>query len=349
MATLTQLSSGKWRAQVRRQGLYKGATFTLKRDAEAWAKRIEVQTSHIIATGYQPVPDRYTLADLIDGYGASVKMTGKTKIATHAMLKRELGTIPLKRLNNVHLREFIETRRAAGAGGVTIACDLSFLGTILKWGKHSQQMDIPTTLTTDARRNLTALKVSVRSAERDREPTQDELDRLYDYWNNNKRQRVPMTTLCRFALATAMRQEEICSIQIEDVNAHKRTVIIRDRKDPQRKHGNHQTVPLRAEAWALVEPVLRERTSGKVFPYQASSVSTAFTRACAKLNIVDLHFHDLRHKATSDLFTLGLSIPQVALFTGHKTWTQLRRYTHIKADEVHAALEALTKKQKENS
>lgn len=349
MATLTQLPSGKWRAQVRKSGLYKNATFAMKRDAQAWARQMEVQTSHIIATGYQPVPDRYTVADLIDGYGASVKIPGKTKLATHAMLKRELGTIPLKRLNAVHLREFIERRLAAGAGGVTIGADLSFLGTILKWGKHSQQMDIQTTLTTDARRNLTARKVSVRSAERDREPTQDELERLYNYWNNNKRQRVPMTTLCQFALATAMRQEEICSILIEDVDAQKRTVIIRDRKDPQRKQGNHQTVPLRPEAWALVEPVLRERTSGKVFPYQASSVSTAFTRASAKLKIVDLHFHDLRHKATSDLFALGLSIPQVALFTGHKTWTQLRRYTHIKADDVHAALEELAKKQKENS
>lgn len=349
MATLTQLKSGKWRAQVRKGGLYKGATFNFRRDAEMWAKKIEVQASHIIATGYQPVPDRYTVADLIDGYGVSVKIPGKTKLATHAMLKRELGTVALKRLNAVHLREFIERRLAAGAGGVTIGADLSFLGTILKWGKHSQQMDIPTTLTTDARRNLTALKVSVRSAERDREPTQDELERLYDYWDTNKRQRVPMTTLCQFALATAMRQDEICSILIEDVNTEKRTVLIRDRKDPQRKQGNHQTVPLRPEAWALVEPVLRERATGKVFPYQASSVSTAFTRACTKLKIVDLHFHDLRHKATSDLFRLGLNIPEVALFTGHKTWTQLRRYTHTKAEDVHAALEALTKKQEKHA
>ena len=321
----------------------------MKREAQAWARQIEVQTSHIIATGYQPVPERYTIADLIDGYGASVKIPGKTKLATHAMLKRELGMVPLKRLNAVHLREFIERRLASGAGGVTVGADLSFLGTILKWGKHSQQMDIQTTLTTDARRNLTALKVSVRSAERDREPTQDELERLYDHWTNNKRQRIPMTTLCQFALTTGMRQEEICSIRIEDVNADKRTVMIRDRKDPQRKLGNHQTVPFRPEAWALVEPVLRERTNGKVFPYQASSVSTAFTRACAKLKIIDLRFHDLRHKATGDLFRLGLSIPQVALFTGHKTWQQLRRYTHTKAEDVHAALEALTKKQKETA
>ena len=70
-------------------------------------------------------------------------------------------------------------------------------------------------------------------------------------------------------------------------------------------------------------------------------MSTAFSRACTKVGIADLRFHDLRHKATSDLFRLGLTIPQVALLTGHKTWTQLKRYTHTKSEDVHAALRTL--------
>jgi len=344
MATFQQLASGKWRAQVRKGGLYKGATFDLKREAQAWARQIEVQASHIIATGYQPVPDRFTVADLIDSYGTSVPMTGKTKIATHAMLKRELGTILLKRLNNVHLRDFIDTRLAAGAGGVTIAADLSFLGAILKWGKHSRQMDLPTHITTDARRDLAARNVPTRSAERDREPTKAELEKLFSLWRDNKRQKIPMATLCAFAMATTMRQNEICSILVEDVDAVKRTVIIRDRKDPRRKVGNHHTIPLLPNAWALIEPILRQRTTGRVFPYDAASVSTAFTRACTKLGIVDLRFHDLRHKATSELFRMGLTIPQVSLLTGHKTWTQLKRYTHTKAEDVHDAVLALVSK-----
>jgi hypothetical protein len=67
MATFTKLASGKWRAQVRKGGLYRGETFTLKRDAQAWAQQIEVQAEHIVANGYQPVPERYTVGDLIDG------------------------------------------------------------------------------------------------------------------------------------------------------------------------------------------------------------------------------------------------------------------------------------------
>jgi integrase len=113
--------------------------------------------------------------------------------------------------------------------------------------------------------------------------------------------------------------------------------VIRDRKDPREKEGNDQTVPLLPAAWRIVASILKERTSGKVFPVRAASVSTAFTRACKTLGIEDLHFHDLRHRATADLFRQGLDIPRVVLMTGHKTWAQLRRYTNIKPADVHAA------------
>jgi len=59
--------------------------------------------------------------------------------------------------------------------------------------------------------------------------------------------------------------------------------------------------------------------------------------------IEDLHFHDLRHRATVQFFRMGLDIPRVALLTGHKTWAMLRRYTDIKPADVHAALDAKKK------
>jgi hypothetical protein len=43
-------------------------------------------------------------------------MGGRTKQAPHAMLRRELGSVPLKRINGIHLRDFIDKRRGAGAG-----------------------------------------------------------------------------------------------------------------------------------------------------------------------------------------------------------------------------------------
>lgn len=256
------------------------------------------------------------------------------------MLVRELGSVRLAALNGVVLRDFVDRRVNAGAGGVTIAGDLSFLSAVLKWGRHARQLDINDKVAIDARASLKVRGLSTRSKERTREPSDDELRRLFSYWVSNSRQKIDMPMLCRFALATGMRQNEICSLQVEDVSRERRTVIIRNRKDPQKKAGNDQTVPLLPDAWEVVEPILKDRTDGVLFQgVRAASVSTAFTRACAALGIEDLHFHDLRHRAAAQFFRMGLDIPRVALLTGHKTWAMLRRYTDMKPEDVHLAVQ----------
>ena len=71
-----------------------------------------------------------------------------------------------------------------------------------------------------------------------------------------------------------------------------------------------------------------------VFPYNSKSLGTAFRRTCRALGIVDLHFHDLRHEATSRLFEAGFDIPEVSLVTGHKDWKMLRRYLNIRPHQI---------------
>jgi integrase len=341
MAAFSQLPSGKWRVQVRRAGIYKAATFLTKREASDWAGQIEVQAHHIKASGFAPPPKNATLADLIDKYEEdAAKLYGKTKAATLSMLRRELGKVRLSALSAIVLRDFIDRRTEAGAGGVTIAADLSFLSAVLKWGRHVRRIDIPERLALEARGSLQHRGLNTRSQERTREPTDAELARLYAHWHASPRQVIPMVTVCQFALASGMRLGEICRIEGNDVDVKARSVVIRDRKDPRNKAGNDQTVPLLAEAWAIIQPRLDAADGGLIFPYRVASVSTAFTRACIELGIRDLHFHDLRHRATAQFFRMGLDIPRVALLTGHKTWAMLRRYTDIKAEDVHAAVAA---------
>ena len=341
MPTFSQLPSGRWRVQVRRAGIYKAKTFDKKSQASAWATEIEAQANHVTAGGFAPVPKASTLKDLIDAYQEEVTTPhGRTKAATLEMLKRSIGSVKLAGLNSVVLRDFIDRRQKDGAGGVTIAGDLSFLSSILKWARHSRRLDVPDRLAMEARASLKYRNLKTRSNERDREPTDDELRRIFEHWRTKQLQKIPMETLVRFALATGMRQAEICRIQVEDVDRDRQTVIIRDRKDPEEKDGNHQTVPLLPDAWAILSKAIEGRTEGFVFPYKGASVSTAFTRACKDLDppIMDLHFHDLRHRATSQFFRMGLDIPRVALLTGHKTWAMLSRYTDIKPEDVHAAI-----------
>lgn len=339
MPTFSQLPSGKWRAQVRRAGLYRAATFPTKREAKDWAMAIESQFMHVAASGFAPVPKTATLRDLIEKYREEMpREPGKTKAATLEMLARELGAIKLTSLNAVILRDFIDGRLKNGAGGVTVAADLSFLSAVLKWGRHARKLDLPENLAQEARESLKHRGLSTRSREREREPTDEELEQLYRHWQSNPRQRIDMVTLCRFALATGMRQGEICRLQVEDIDRKRRTVLIRDRKDPRSKAGNDQTVPLLPDAWSIVEGLIDGRTEGSLFGVNGASVSTAFTRACQSVDpaIKDLTFHDLRHRATAQFFRMGLDIPRVALLTGHKTWSMLRRYTDIKPEDVHA-------------
>lgn len=340
MANPIRLPSGKWRVQVRRAGIYRSATFSTKAEARNWATQVESQARHVAASGYAPPPKGATLADLIDKYTETQRREpGRTKVATLAMLRRTLGNVLLSNLSAAVLRDFIDRRVDEGAGGVTIAADLSFLSAVLRWARHSRYLDVPDRLALEARASLRLRGLETRSEERSREPTDAELAQLFAHWQARPRQRIDMPTLCRFALATGMRLGEICGLQVEDVDRDARTVVVRDRKDPRRKAGNDQTVPLLPEAWAIVAPLLKGRTEGSIFGVRAASVSTAFTRACAELGIEDLRAHDLRHRATAQFFRMGLDIPKVALLTGHKTWAMLRRYTTIKPADVHAAVE----------
>jgi integrase len=76
-----------------------------------------------------------------------------------------------------------------------------------------------------------------------RRPTQNELDRIITALEENPRLIIPVGRIVRFAVATAMRQEEICRVEWRDFDPEARMLVIRDRKDPRKKDGNNQRIP----------------------------------------------------------------------------------------------------------
>jgi integrase len=52
------------------------------------------------------------------------------------------------------------------------------------------------------------------------------------------------------------------------------------------------------------------------------------------LAIKDLHFHDLRHEATSRLFERKFSIVEVQQVTLHESWKTLQRYVNLNPGDV---------------
>jgi integrase len=74
-------------------------------------------------------------------------------------------------------------------------------------------------------------------------------------------------------------------------------------------------------------------------PSAAPSTSSASCPAARRAGIKDLHFHNLRYEAISRFFEKGLSVPEVALISGHRNYRMLFRYTHLRAEDLVSKLD----------
>ena len=151
---------------------------------------------------------------------------------------------------------------------------------------------------------------------------------------NDQRQRI--NTL---ALETGMRRGEILSIKKSHINYSKSVLLI-----PSTKTDQPRSIPLSSQALMALRGQLTasQKVSEGVIPlvestlfhYRPRGLSGAFLKLCRKVKIDDLHFHDLRHEATSRLFEKGLNPVEVATITGHKDTKMLMRYTHLRAEDL---------------
>ena len=328
MATIRKRGE-RWQAQVRKKGSRAvSRSFATKAAAQTWARETE---RAIERREFQPDP-LPPLGELIARYRAEMPPPGRTKDAVLRMLEAELGDAVIDKPTVIRYAE--KRAREHGAGPATISQDLIYLRGVLSAARAHWDLPADVAVVDDARVVLSARGLVGRSRERDRRVTPEELDQLRAYFESPRRRNaaIPMWALVQFAIASCMRLGEICRIRWADVDETDRTVVIQARKDP-RQPRDH-TVPLLGEAWTLVQA--QPRSAPEIFPYNPRTVSTLFTRTVQRLGIPDLRFHDMRHEGISRLFEQGYGVPQVALVSGHRTWTQLRRYTTLKAKDLHA-------------
>jgi integrase len=338
MASILKIGD-TWRAQIRRKGHKSmSETFPTKAQAAAWARGIEAEMD---ARRFKDVRGlaNLTLKALITRYREEIGAEhpfGKNKTAVLNMWEREHGDTAVADITDEYLTRFVRDRRKGGAGGVTIGIDLTYLAGIFKIAKELWKLPVSLDPIASARSNMAHLKISTRSEERQRRPTEKEIADLCDYLDQHST--LPMRDLIHFAIESAMRIEEITMLRWVDLNEADRTIMIRDRKHPRQKKGNDQEVPLLGKTFEIVQrqPKPEEVTPEcRIFPVKADTVSTIFPRAKKALKIVDLHFHDLRHEGVSRLFEQGYQIQEVALVSGHRDWKMLARYTQIKAKDLH--------------
>lgn len=312
-------------------------TFARKQAALAWARKRETELAEPGAIE-RANRKAATVKEMIDRYLTEmekVRPLGKTKLATlKAISESYLGKLNDQDINSQVLVEYALWRMGKEGGTVqpqTAGNDLAHLGAVLSIARPAWGYAVDPHAMTDARRVLKKLGYNMKSRERDRRPTLDELDKLLTHFQGIQARRptsINMLKMVGFALFSTRRQEEITRIQWTDLDEVGQRVLVRDMKNPGQKIGNDVWCHLPPEAWAILQTM--PKVLPEIFPYSAESVSTSWTRACQILGIENLHFHDLRHDGVSRLFEMDWDIPRVASVSGHRDWNSMRRYTHLR-------------------
>jgi len=331
MASFQKLPSGRWRGQVRRAGASLSRTFDSKTEAQDWAKATEVAVKQRAVNGAIDVPAAMLLEQAIEAYLKAVNIKPANQASLRAFGKA-LPNLALRDLNDATMQRWINHRLNQGVVGATISHNIGLVSGMLKWLRHNRHLKVDLTLAKNARASLSAAKIQTTSQERDRYITDKEIEAFKVIFSEQDKLKLPMNDLMEFALASGMRLGEICRITHEDYSHNEGVVVVRDRKDPKRKEGNHMRVPLSSKARAIIGK--QPTKVGRIFPFRTNSVSSAWIAARQLADIEDVTFHDLRHRAITDLFARGLTIEQVALISGHKTWAQLRRYTQTQPNSI---------------
>jgi integrase len=324
MATITKRTNG-WSVQVRRKG-YPQQTRTLptKAEAQAWAREQEGRIDRALAPINLRLLKATTLRALLDRYLTEVtpaKASAHSETSRLKKLLREQSFCDLA-LADLTPRAFAEyrTARLAVVKPGTVHRELGLIRHALEVARREWDVDLPT----NPLDRVTRPKLANA---RDRRLNPGEHERLKVAL---QRTRNPLVAaVVEFAIHTAMRRGEILALRWEQVNWQQRTAYIADSKT-----GVPRTIPLLDGALAVLVQLRPTLARGPVFPVTMEGLKQAWERARDRAGVGDLHFHDLRHEAISRLCEMGLTLPEVALISGHKDPRMLFRYVNLRPADV---------------
>jgi integrase len=323
-----------YQARIRRQGFPTlSRTFPSRGEAQQWltqhetiirtriyAVKMEAERQRVAS---ECAPQYRTLGDLMRRYLALVtpqkRSLDQETLRMKGLLKHTLADCPLNGLSPQRVAEWRDLRLQSVSSS-TVKRDMTLLAHVLKvasdeWGEPF------------AKNPFRAVRRPREASPRDRRFNPGEEAALLAACDEARA--TYLRPIVELAIETAMRQSEIVGLDWSRVNLARRSVYL-----TMTKNGTSRGVPLSLRAMNVLSQLPGDRL-GQVFSgVTAEAVKRAFIRARKRAGMEDFRFHDLRHEATSRLFEKGLTVPEVARITGHKTWTMLERYTHLQLEDV---------------
>ncbi len=307
-------------------------TFNRRRDAEDWGRRREAEIKAMPGDLRRLKVRGRTLRDAIGRYiTESMRDLGRTKRQVLSTICTfDIADTVCADVTSVEIVAFAR-ELAAERDPATVQNYLSHLAAVFAvaepaWGYPLAAAEIKAAQVVCRRLGLTA-----RSTSRDRRVTVAEMDMLMARFADAEVRRpamIPMRAIMAIALFSTRRQAELTTMRWADLDIEGARVMVRDMKHPGEKIGNNVWCSLPPPALDLIRAV--PRTDARILPFNPQTISSHFTRSCKVLGINDLKFHDLRHEGVSRLFEMGMTIPQAAQVSGHRSWSSLQRYAHLR-------------------
>lgn len=308
--------NGKWRAFIFKDGVRKTKVFPVKAQAVAWANKIE---GDILAGKTNTIPNR-TFGELLTDYAEKVSVTKKgvrwEQIRIELIKRDDIANIKIADLNKSHFAEWRD-RRLKEVMPSSVRREWVLLSSAIKvsineWGWLK---DNP----------MKGVKIPNHSEHRDRLITDDELKRLAHVFGsdvNTVMGRVGQAFL--FAIETAMRAGEIANLTWDNVNLNKKFLSTRGKTAAAKRD-----VPLSPKAIEILKGIGTQ--DGRVFNLKSSQIDSLFRKAKNKAVIDDLHFHDSRHQAITNL-AKQLDVLELARSVGHRDLKMLMIYYNETAE-----------------
>ncbi len=140
---------------------------------------------------------------------------------------------------------------------------------------------------------------------------------------------------------TGLRLGAIVDLRWENIDLQERLIRVPQLSSRAKKRARF--VPVHIELVKLLEP--RHRGSGPVCSKSARLISHRFCSLKKKLAEAgeiedrDIHFHDLRHSAATNLWEAGADLATIMAITGHRTTRSLIRYLTARPQKLLEAMD----------
>ncbi len=319
MASIRTRNS-KWQARIIRKGHPTIAkTFLTRQDAERWARSIEIEIDRgtFVNNDFaQKTLFKEILQKYLNKVAPNMRSADTQAIRVRKLMKHPIAEVNMAQLSPKHIADYRDERLKVIKPN-TVIRELAVLSSIINHARREWGLNIANP--------VTMIKKPFSTKGRDRILNDEELGRLFIELEKISPWYKP---LVEFALETAMRRGEIMSLLWVNINFEKSVAFL-----PLTKNGDSRYVPLSLKAIRILKSLPRD-IEGRVFPLNKGTVSILFLRALRRAKVENFHFHDLRHTAITRLASIFSNPMEIAAISGHKSLSMLKRYTHLKAEDL---------------